>query len=88
MLLIECYIDNFGKLSGERISFRSGLNTILRENGWGKSTLLAFIKAMLYGLEDTRKQSLEENDRKRYLPWQGGGFGGSLSFSDGKKAIE
>lgn len=85
MLLLECHIDNFGRLSDERIVFSEGLNTVYRENGWGKSTLLAFIKAMLFGLDDTRRQSLDENERKKYLPWQGGGFGGSLSFADGKK---
>lgn len=83
MYLIECYINNFGKLSDERIRFSEGLNTLFRENGWGKSTLLAFIKAMLYGLDDTRRQSLDENERKKYTPWQGGVFGGSLSFFDG-----
>lgn len=83
MYLIECYINNFGKLSDERIVFSEGLNTLFRENGWGKSTLLAFIKAMLYGLDDTRRQSLDENERKKYAPWQGGVYGGSLSFSDG-----
>ena len=85
MRLIECYIDNFGKLSDERISFTEGLNTVCRENGWGKTTLSAFIKAMFYSLEETRKQSLDENDRKRYTPWHGGRFGGSLTIAVGKK---
>ena len=85
MKLIECYIDNFGKLSDERICFSEGLNTICRENGWGKSTLSAFIKAMFYSLEETRRQSLDENERKRYTPWHGGRFGGSLTIEVGKK---
>ena len=85
MKLIECYIDNFGKLSDERISFSDGLNTVCRENGWGKTTLSAFIKAMFYSLEETRKQSLDENERKRYTPWHGGRFGGSLTIAVGNK---
>ena len=85
MRLIELYIENFGKLTGYKYSFSSGLNVINEENGYGKSTLAAFIKSMLFGLEDTRKTKLDENDRKRYLPWQGGAFGGTLTFSVGDK---
>ncbi len=80
MRITECVVENFGKLSSERYTFESGLNSILADNGQGKSTLAAFICAMFYGLSDTRKQSLEENDRKKYTPWSGGAFGGSITF--------
>ncbi len=83
MRITECTVDNFGKLSSERYTFESGLNSILADNGQGKSTLAAFICAMFYGLSDTRKQSLEENDRKKYTPWNGGAFGGSITFEAG-----
>ena len=86
MKLIELYIENFGKLTNYKYTFSQGLNVINEENGYGKSTLAAFIKSMLYGLEDTRRPKLDENDRKKYLPWQGGVFGGTLTFSArGKK---
>ena len=85
MKLIECYIENFGKISKQKFSFKEGLNCIKDDNGSGKTTLAAFIKAMLYGIGDTKKISLDENDRKRYLPWQGGACGGSLTFSAGEK---
>ena len=85
MKLIELYIENFGKLTAYKYSFSSGLNVINEENGYGKSTLAVFIKSMLFGLEDTRKPKLDENDRKKYLPWQGGACGGTLTFSIGKK---
>lgn len=85
MKLLECYIENFGKLSKRRIVFKDGLNCIKEDNGSGKTTLAAFIKAMLYGMSDTKRASLEENDRKHYLPWQGGICGGSLTFSAGGK---
>ena len=84
MKLIECYVENFGKLSGYTHSFTDGLNLIIGNNGCGKTTLSVFIKAMLYGL-DQKKQKGEETDRKRYFPWQGGRCGGSLTFeNDGK----
>ncbi len=85
MEIKELYIENFGKLSKYRKNFSEGLNAFLEENGFGKTTLTVFIKAMLYGFDDTRKLSLDENDRKKYTPWQGGAFGGWLSFSVGEK---
>ena len=81
MKLIECYIENFGKISKQKFVFTDGLNCIIEDNGSGKTTLAVFIKVMLYGMSDTKKASLEENDRKHYLPWQGGVCGGSLTFS-------
>lgn len=85
MRLIECYVTGFGKLRDRKYQFANGLNTVEAENGSGKTTLTYFIKAMLYGIGDTKKASLEENDRKHYLPWDGGAAGGSLTFEVGGK---
>ncbi len=83
MKLLECYIENFGKLHDFHYTFDDGLNVFNEENGYGKTTLSVFIKAMFYGLDDTRRPKLEENDRKHYLPWQGGVCGGWLTFTTG-----
>ena len=90
MKLLRLHVENFGKLQNFTYSFDEGLNVLLEENGWGKSTLAAFIKAMLYGMPASSKQSLDENERKKYMPWQGGAYGGSLEFSTatGKYRIE
>ena len=90
MKLTRLHVENFGKLQNFDYSFDKGLNVLLEENGWGKSTLAAFIKAMLYGMPASSKQSLDENERKKYMPWQGGAYGGSLEFSTatGKYRIE
>ena len=80
MKLLSCYIENFGKLHKYTHTFCDGLNVFEKENGWGKSTLAAFIKAMLYGLPASRSTDLDENERKRYLPWNAEVCGGSLSF--------
>lgn len=84
MKLIECYIENFGKLSSYTHTFSDGLNVITGQNGCGKTTLSVFIKSMLYGIE-SKKTKNEDNDRKRYSPWQGGRYGGSLSFESDEK---
>lgn len=84
MKLIRCYIENFGTLSQFEYVFAKGLNTIEEENGWGKSTFAAFIKAMFFGLEYKRGKSI--TDRDRYTPWNGNRFGGILTFElEGKQ---
>ena len=80
MRLLECYIEGFGKLSKKKYDFSSGFNCINEENGSGKTTLATFIKVMLYGMSDTKKANLDENDRKHYMPWSGGACGGALTF--------
>ena len=64
MKIKELYVENFGKLSQYKLSLSDGLNSFVEDNGYGKTTLSVFIKAMLYGFDDTRKHSLDENDRK------------------------
>lgn len=88
MRLISIHIENFGKLSNVDLSFKEGTNLILEANGWGKSTLAAFIKAMLYGLEGDGKRDDFQCERKRFAPWQGGSFGGKLLFEADGKAYE
>ncbi|MCD8151497.1 MAG: AAA family ATPase, partial [Clostridiales bacterium] len=83
MRLIRCHIENFGKLHDVSIDFEQGCHVICEENGWGKSTLAAFIRVMLFGFEGESRRKNIENERKRYQPWQGGGYGGSLTFEAG-----
>ncbi len=80
MKLLRFHVQNFGTLKDLSLELEGGLNVLYRENGWGKTTLAVFIKAMLYGLPATSKRSLDENERKKYAPWQGGSFGGSIEF--------
>lgn len=85
MKLHRLYVENFGVLHKETVDCHEGLNVFCRENGAGKTTLAAFLSAMLWGLGGARKTDLSENDRKKYQPWQGGPFGGSITFSVGDK---
>ena len=54
-------------------------NQIKKENGWGKTTLSIFLKAMFYGMSASRDNIKME--RKKYFPWQGGIYGGSVDLS-------
>ena len=80
MRLIKCHVRNFGTLQDFSLDFSSGLTVIKEDNGFGKSTLAAFLKAMLYGMTQTTKRDIDKNDRKKFKPWQGGDFGGSLDL--------
>ena len=55
MELLNAHIINFGKLHEKDFDFKKGINSFQYENGWGKTTLSVFIKAMLYGMEYTRE---------------------------------
>lgn len=79
MKLIRCYIENFGKINKFTYNFSNGLNIVEEENGWGKTTFAAFIKAMFYGLE-YKKTGKTITDRKRYMPWNRNKFGGYIVF--------
>lgn len=80
MKLIKCHIENFGKLKNVDYSFNSGLTEFCEQNGFGKTTLAAFIKAMFYGLPSVRINAKEFNDRKHFYPFSGGKFGGNIIF--------
>ena len=79
MKLIRCYIENFGGLQQYTVDFNEGLTVICEPNGFGKTTLAEFIRAMFYGFPRANKD-LQKNPRQKYAPWQGGRYGGYLIF--------
>lgn len=81
MKILQCHIENFGTWSNQTFDFVEGCNVFCEENGWGKSTLAAFIRVMFYGFANERKKDDLSNERKKYAPWQGGVYGGQLIFS-------
>ena len=86
MRLISCHIENYGKLSDYDKDFGVGMTDIFLENGEGKTTLASFIKAMFYGLPNTRVSDREYGDRRRYAPFGKGKFGGNIIFEkDGRE---
>ena len=79
MKLISLYIENYGGLHQYALDFEAGLTVIRKENGFGKSTLAEFIRAMFYGFPRKAK-TLDKSRRQKYTPWNGGTFGGNLVF--------
>lgn len=78
-------IEEFGKLSAFEWEPDSGFQVVFGNNEDGKSTLMAFLKLMLYG-DTGRYQALERSPRKRYRPWDGGPMRGAVEFTARNKA--
>ena len=78
MRLISCFIEGFGKYQNRQFDFEQGLTSFCLDNGEGKTTLAAFLRAMLYGMDTDRGASFGE--RSTYCPFQGGNYGGWLKL--------
>lgn len=76
MYIKEINIKTFGGLCNKTIKFTNGLNVIYGANESGKSTVIAFIKYIFYGI------SGRKNEFKRYVPLSGEPMCGSITVCD------
>ena len=84
MVITELYLKNFGHFSERRFYLRDGVQVIYGENEFGKSTIHAFIRAMLFGLERGRGRAAAKDDFTRYEPWENPGqYAGVMRFECG-----
>lgn len=85
MIIREANIGKFGKLENQKYQFAPRINVIYGANESGKSTLMQFLKAMLFGLEKTRvRKTLDTYNR--YEPWDTPAyFYGSMMFETGQQ---
>lgn len=67
MRIDQILINGFGKFDKKEIEFDKGFNIVYGTNESGKSTIQAFIKAMLY--------YPDKKEEKKYLPWGRKEFG-------------
>ncbi len=68
------HVLGFGRFSGLTRELGPGLHLLYGPNEAGKSTLLAFLRSMLFGFE-------KRGQPERYEPAHGGAFGGELTLS-------
>ena len=69
----------FGKLQGQTLELRDGLNILQAPNEAGKSTWCAFLLAMLYGVNSRERERADFiPDKIRYAPWSGAAMQGRL----------
>ena len=80
MKIKEINISDFGSLKNKVLTLDAGLNVIYGENESGKSTVLLFIKYMLYGLG---RRSASNSERERSVSWSGHSASGSMTFEHG-----
>ncbi|MFZ5468312.1 MAG: AAA family ATPase [Myxococcota bacterium] len=73
MKIQRLQVDGFGHFLNYKVELAPGLNVLVGSNEAGKSTLLAFIRAMLFGFE-------RRNHPQRFQP-KSGELGGSLELS-------
>ena len=79
MIIRKINITSFGSLSDFSAELSGGLNIISGANESGKSTILAFIRFVLYGLPSRRsEEGLLEYDRA--LSWASGRAEGSIEI--------
>ena len=74
----------FGRLQGQSLELREGLNIIQSPNESGKSTWCAFLISLLYGINSReRDRAGFIADKNRYAPWSGAMMSGRLECQSG-----
>lgn len=89
MRIITAHIYGYGKLVNRTFNFREGMNLILGYNETGKSTLMSFIKAMLYGHKKNEREGKDGTipENKKYKPWETDNYGGYLILETDENKI-
>lgn len=88
MLIKKLKLNYFGHFHNREIDLKPGINLIYGENEAGKSTIHAFIKGMLFGIDRMRGRgsASKEDTYTKYLPWSyPGAYEGSLDIVLGEK---
>ena len=83
MKILELNIVEFGCLRDKKITLGDTLNIISGSNESGKSTVMLFIRFMLYGLPARR--SARSSDRERSLNWETKRAAGTMLVESGGK---
>lgn len=78
-LINRIHIVRFGGLQNFSMDFEDGFQMIYGKNEFGKSTILAFIRMMLYGCS-SKARNILQNPRKKYQPLDGSTMQGSMEF--------
>jgi len=80
MRLVRLHLVGFGRFQDQVIEFGPGLNLIYGPNESGKSTLLNFIRGMLFGFKRPGNRRSFEEILEQYRPWAAERYYGSLEY--------
>lgn len=84
MRINKVQINGFGNIVNKSYEFDNGINLIRGKNEDGKSTLVYFIKSMLYGI-NRNKAGENFSELERFTPWQSTDFSGKMEYSIDEK---
>lgn len=79
MQIQKLIINEYGAFKNREFTLNGGMNVIEGDNESGKSTVLSFIRFMLYGMP--RKSANIVTERDRGISWSGGVAGGSMELT-------
>lgn len=86
MILKELILKNFGKFSGESISFAPGIHVIYGPNEAGKTTMYHAISGLLFGIDKQRGRAARNDIYTTYQPWENKTwYEAALRFQAGEK---
>lgn len=88
MRILNIHIDNFGKMHDFDMDFSVNPVIVLEDNGWGKSTMAAFIRVMFYGFNGESKKKNSDKERIKYKPWNKEMYGGRIIFEAAGREYE
>lgn len=72
-------VQSFGKLKDRTIELSPGLNVVYGSNESGKTTIISFIRYMLFGFHGRRSETNLIPEEK-YFPWDNTAIKGSMDF--------
>lgn len=81
MRIEHLHINGFGRLHNKELDLVDGVTILYGRNEAGKSTMLQFIRSMLFGIPS------RGNPAERYEPLHGGLHGGILTARDGEGSV-
>lgn len=84
MKIQEINIDGFGKFHKYNAQTCDKIQVVYGPNEAGKTTIRKFMTAMLFGLEKARGAAARNDDHTKYMPINGGNYGGSITIKKGE----
>ena len=85
MIIRKIYIENFGHFHDFTLELRPGLNRLRKENEFGKTTILEFIRRVLWGYPDGHAPKSVNRYPARFAAGEYGGFL-DVELADGSQA--
>lgn len=80
MKINKLKVNGFGKLEQKEITFSDGINIVEGKNESGKSSLVKYMVAMLYGASKN-KRGKEISDMEKFTPWGREEYSGTMEYT-------